>query len=104
MQILLLKTDLKSAYAMSEDERNLIQNLAPFLANVPKEQGQLVEKFQDLRDQLMETLRYALLISVRDETEIFKICLEFWDSLSSKYFHSQSSIPTGNFMTNFFPK
>ena len=86
-QILPLETDIKSAYTKgSDDEQKFIQNLALFLATYLKEHGQLIEKAADLRTQLMDTLRFVLLISVVDETEIFKICLEFWNTLASELY------------------
>ena len=46
------------------------------------EHGSLVEK-REMNDALLKALHYLLLISEVEEVEIFKICLEYWNSLAS---------------------
>ena len=59
-----------------------IQNLALYLCTYLKEHGSLVEKQTD-HEPLLKSLHYLLLISEVEETEIFKICLEYWNSLAA---------------------
>jgi len=77
-------TNVKEAYAnANDDEQNFIQNLALFLCSFLKEHGSLLEKKNDLKNSLLEGLFYLVLISEVEETEIFKICLEYWNSLAA---------------------
>lgn len=79
-----LNTDIKAAYACGQDqEQNFIQNLALFLCTFLKEHGSLAESQEVL---LRNALRYLVLISEVDEVEIFKICLEYWNSLASELY------------------
>ncbi|XP_072023623.1 exportin-1-like [Amphiura filiformis] len=83
-QMLPLHTNVKQAYATGRDEeQNFIQNLSIFLSTFFKEHVSLIERKPDLQDVLIEAHQYLILISEVDETEIFKICLEYWNSLSS---------------------
>ena len=49
------------------------------------EHGSLVEK-REMNDALLKALHYLLLISEVEEVEIFKICLEYWNSLASELY------------------
>nr|NVI73705.1 embargoed [Cucujiformia] len=81
-----LQTDIKSAYACGQDqEQNFIQNLALFLCTFLKEHGSLTENSVHV-DMLKNALRYLVLISEVEEVEIFKICLEYWNSLASELY------------------
>ncbi|XP_078589610.1 exportin-1-like isoform X2 [Branchiostoma floridae x Branchiostoma japonicum] len=107
-QMLPLATNIKVAYAQGkDDEQNFIQNLSLFLCTFLKEHGQLVEKNPELHPILLEkskiypsadekqmilsawpnvllqALHYLVLISEVDEIEIFKICLEYWNTLAA---------------------
>ncbi|KAH1003247.1 hypothetical protein HUJ05_011179 [Dendroctonus ponderosae] len=79
-----LKTDIKSAYACGQDqEQNFIQNLALFLCTFLKEHGILAEHQTPV---LVNALCYLVLISEVEEVEIFKICIEYWNSLASELY------------------
>lgn len=81
-----LQTDIKTAYACGQDqEQNFIQNLALFLCTFLKEHGTLAET-QNNVDVLRNALRYLVLISEVEEVEIFKICLEYWNSLAAELY------------------
>merc|ERR1719414_2384886 len=76
-------TNIKEAYANGIDvEQQFIQDLALFLCVYLKDHGALVEE-RELNDLLLKALHYLLLISEVEEVEIFKICLEYWNSLAS---------------------
>lgn len=44
----------------------------------------------------MQALQYLVLISEVDETEIFKICLEYWNSLVSDLYRESPFVATVN--------
>lgn len=78
-----VETNVKDAYKKGSDqEQNFIQNLALFFCTFLKEHGQLLEK-QGNQEPLLKALHYLLLISEVDDTEISKICLEYWNSLAA---------------------
>ncbi|KAL0169967.1 hypothetical protein M9458_034563, partial [Cirrhinus mrigala] len=90
-QMLPLNTNIRLAYANGkDDEQNFIQNLSLFLCTFLKEHGQLIEKRLNLRETLMEALHYMLLVSEVEETEIFKICLEYWNHLAAELYRERS--------------
>ncbi|XP_065056951.1 exportin-1-like [Rhopilema esculentum] len=119
-QMLPLDTNLKQAYVNgTDDEQKFIQNLAMFLSTFLKEHGHLLEKKAvgltpknssgyviesmepsfslkvDLKSTLLEGLQYLVLISEVEDTEIFKICLEYWSALASDlYRESPFSTPS----------
>ncbi|XP_065173281.1 exportin-1 [Atheta coriaria] len=76
-----LTTDIRSSYACGQDqEQNFIQNLALFLCTYLKVHSCTAE---EQHGALTNSLQYLVLISEVDEIEIFKICLEYWNSLAS---------------------
>ncbi|XP_017781771.1 PREDICTED: exportin-1 [Nicrophorus vespilloides] len=86
-----LQTDIRHAYSCGSDqEQNFIQNLAMFLCTFLKEHGNLAEKNPVSH---RNSLHYLLLISEVDEVEIFKICLEYWNALTSELYKDGSYIP-----------
>ena len=79
-------TDIKGAFKKGSDsEQMFIQNLDMFLCAFLKEHGQLLEK-QPIQEPLLKSLHYLLLISEVDDVEIFKICLEYWNSLAAELY------------------
>lgn len=76
-------TDIKAAYnAGREDEQKFIQNLALFFSTYLKEHGQLLEAKAELHNTLLEALHYLVLISDVEDTEIFKISLDYWNHIA----------------------
>lgn len=76
-------TNIKEAYSKGSDqEQNFIQNLALFFCTFLKEHGALLEK-QSFHEPLLKALHYLTLISEVDDTEISKICLEYWNALTA---------------------
>ena len=79
-------TNIKDAYANGVDaEQQFIQDLALFFCTYLKEHGTLVEK-GEMNETLLKALHYLILISEVEEVEIFKICLEYWNSLASELY------------------
>lgn len=77
-----LTTNIREAYSAGRDQEQVfIQNLALFLCTYLKEHGQLIER-KGLTNALIKAFRYLVLISEVEEVEIFKICLEFWNSIT----------------------
>ena len=62
-------------------EQQFIQDLALFFCTYLKEHAPLVEKGEN-NETLLKALHYLLLISEVEDVEIFKICLEYWNSLA----------------------
>lgn len=82
-----LETDIKTAYASGQDpEQNFIQNLALFLCTFLRDHGNLAENMVQHMDSLRNALSYLVLISEVEEVEIFKICLEYWNSLAAELY------------------
>jgi exportin-1 len=79
-----LNINLRDAYRNgSSDEQNFIQNLSLFLTAFLKDHGSLIEKSLENREMLQDALNYLVLISEVEDTEIFKICLEYWNMLTA---------------------
>lgn len=96
--ILPLPTDIRSAYACGQDqEQNFIQNLALFLCTFLKEHGNLAE---NSLPQLRSALHYLVLISEVEEVEIFKICLEYWNSVAAELYRDVPYGTTESFGSN----
>ncbi|KAM9840764.1 exportin-1-like [Aulostomus maculatus] len=90
-QILPLNTDVRLAYDQAKnEEQNFIHNLSLFLCTFQKVHGQFIERRPNLREMLMEALHYMLLLSKVEETEIFKICLEYWNHLAGELYRECS--------------
>jgi len=89
-----VETNIKQAYANGMDaEQQFIQDLALFFCSYLKEHGELVEK-SEMNETLLKSLHYLILISEVEEVEIFKICLEYWNSLASDLYR-ESPYATG---------
>nr|CAG4635920.1 EOG090X00LI [Eubosmina coregoni] len=89
-----LDINIKEAFAKGHDaEQNFIQNLAMFLCTMLRQHGQLMEHRE--KANVLKALQYLLLISEVEETEIFKICLEYWNALAADlYRETPFTIPT----------
>ncbi|CAB3223531.1 unnamed protein product [Arctia plantaginis] len=84
-----LTTNIREAYAAGRDQEQVfIQNLALFLCTYLKEHGTLIER-KGLTIALMKAFQYLVLISEVEEVEIFKICLEFWNSITADLYKMQ---------------
>ncbi|KAK6109291.1 Exportin-1 [Brugia pahangi] len=85
--------DLSDAYRRGTDaDQKFIANLAQFLGTFLKENSQLVEVFGDKTDELdlknahEMALQYLLKISMVDDVEVFKICLDYWNWLCAELY------------------
>lgn len=74
-------TDFAEAYeSSSNDDQELVLNLALFLCNFLNERLHLVEN-EENREVLLNAHLYLIKVSQVPEREIFKICLEYWAKL-----------------------
>lgn len=89
-------TDIAAVYAdSSDDDQELIVNLALFLTNFLSSHVQILETPQH-RDVLLNAHLYLIKISTVDEREIFKICLEYWAKLVADLYDEQQKFPGGD--------
>jgi exportin-1 len=76
-------TNLNQIYAGgSDDEQCFVQNLSMFLCTFLRVHAVLVEKRETV-DTVHKSLTYLVMISEVEDVEIFKICLEYWNSLAA---------------------
>ncbi|XP_037957389.1 exportin-1 [Teleopsis dalmanni] len=73
----------------SDTEQEFVQNLAMFLCTFLKEHGKLVEDTRHV-EFLNQALLYLVLISEVEDVEVFKICLEYWNSLVDDLYNSET--------------
>ncbi|KAL7643340.1 UNVERIFIED_CONTAM: hypothetical protein RMT77_006632 [Armadillidium vulgare] len=103
-EMLPLETNIKDAYSNGSDsDQQFIQNLALFLCTFLKDRGTLVE-MKLLNDALLKALQYLILISEVEDTEIFKICLEYWNVLASDLYRESPFLPPTGSPPVYHPK
>ncbi|PRP84096.1 exportin-1-like [Planoprotostelium fungivorum] len=96
--ILPVTTDIADAYEKgTEDDMKFVQQLSIFFTGFFKVHLPIFEK-PEFSAQLMDAHNYLAQISLVDDTEIFKICLEYWNKLASDLYHEpgQMLINTSN--------
>lgn len=93
LQLILPRTTcIKEAYAKgTDDEQQFIQNLSLFLCTYLKEHGSYLERNSQYNETLDLALNYLIQISEVDEVEIFKICLEYWNSFANRLYQARGS-------------
>eukprot|EP00123_Amoebidium_parasiticum_P017948 comp24043_c0_seq2/m.43098 comp24043_c0_seq2/g.43098 ORF comp24043_c0_seq2/g.43098 comp24043_c0_seq2/m.43098 type:complete len:1076 (-) comp24043_c0_seq2:246-3473(-) len=76
-------TNMPRAYRTgTSEEQDFVRFLSLFFTGFLKEHAQLLETTEEAQAGLLQGLEYLVQISDVDETEIFKICLEYWNSLA----------------------
>lgn len=91
--ILPLTTNIPEAYANgSSEEQAFIQNLALFLTSFFKSHIRVLESSQENISALLIGLEYLINISYVDDTEVFKVCLDYWNSLVLELFEARHNI------------
>lgn len=74
-------TDMAAAFESGDDaDEELIRNLALFLTNFLSTHLRVVET-PETTELLLNANFYLVKISVVDDREIFKICLEYWSKV-----------------------
>lgn len=87
--IIPLDVDIREAYKKGNDnEQKLVQNLALFLSTFMNNHQKLAIKA--CRQEVLEGLAYLVKISYVDDVEVFKICLDYWNSFAQNLYHSSN--------------
>ncbi|EOA19847.1 hypothetical protein CARUB_v10000095mg [Capsella rubella] len=89
-------TNIPEAYSSgSGDEQAFIQNLALFFTSFFKFHIRVLESAPEVVALLLAGLEYLINISYVDDTEVFKVCLDYWNSLVLELFdaHHNSDNP-----------
>lgn len=85
-------TNIPEAYANgSTEEQAFIQNLALFFTSFYKSHIRILETTPENRAALLMGLQYLISISYVDDTEVFKVCLDYWNALVSELFEAHHS-------------
>ncbi|ETI20238.1 hypothetical protein G647_08272 [Cladophialophora carrionii CBS 160.54] len=88
-----LDTDFRDAYAKAKSrEQEYILNLAIFLTNYFSAHLQTIERLPN-PDYLLHGHFYLIKISLIDDREIFKICLEYWNKLVQELYEEMQQLP-----------
>ncbi|MCL7029238.1 hypothetical protein MKW94_000042, partial [Papaver nudicaule] len=91
--ILSPSTNLPDAYAQgSSDEQAFIQNLALFFTAFFKSHIRVLEATPENIAALLMGLEYLISISYVDDTEVFKVCLDYWNSLVLELFEAHNAL------------
>ncbi|KAM7463572.1 hypothetical protein LguiA_031693 [Lonicera macranthoides] len=86
-------TNIPEAYANgSGDEQAFIQNLALFFTSFYKSHIRVLESSQENISGLLMGLDYLTNISYVDDTEVFKVCLDYWNSLVLELFEAHHNL------------
>ncbi|CAK9231678.1 unnamed protein product [Sphagnum troendelagicum] len=86
-------TDVSKAYASGSDEDQFfIQNLAMFFTSFYKSHISVLETTQENQAILLMGLEYLIGISYVEDTEVFKVCLDYWNSLVCDLFQSECNM------------
>ncbi|KAL1539840.1 Exportin-1, variant 2 [Salvia divinorum] len=99
--ILPSNTNFVEAYANgTSEEQAFIQNLALFFTSFYKAHIRVLESSQENLNLLLVGLEYLINISYVDDTEVFKVCLDYWNSLVLELFEAHHNLdsPAGNMM------
>jgi exportin-1 len=89
-------TKIPEAYSSgSGEEQAFIQNLALFFTSFFKFHIRVLESTPEVVSLLLAGLEYLINISYVDDTEVFKVCLDYWNSLVLELFdaHHNSDNP-----------
>ncbi|KAG2333782.1 hypothetical protein Bca52824_004962 [Brassica carinata] len=92
-------TNIPEAYSSgSGEEEAFIQNLALFFTSFFKFHIRVLESLPDTVALLLAGLEYLIKISYVDDTEVFKVCLDYWNTLVLELFdaHHNSDNPAAS--------
>ncbi|CAH9070808.1 unnamed protein product [Cuscuta epithymum] len=87
------QTNIPEAYAQgSNEDQAFIQNLALFFTSFFKSHIRVLEVSQENINALLMGLDYLINISYVDDTEVFKVCLDYWNSLVLDLFEAHHNV------------
>ncbi|CAM0878206.1 unnamed protein product [Alopecurus aequalis] len=93
LQAILPPGSIPNAYANgSNDEQAFIQNLALFFTAFFKSHIRILEASPENRAALLLGLEYLTGISFVDDTEVFKVCLDYWNVFVLELFEAHNQI------------
>ncbi|GAA0141843.1 transporter [Lithospermum erythrorhizon] len=91
--ILPLSTNIPGAYANGvSEEQAFIQNLALFFTSFFKGHSPVLESAQESIHLLLMGLEYLISISYVDDIEVFKVCLDYWNSSVLELFEANHNL------------
>ncbi|XP_061995641.1 protein EXPORTIN 1A [Rosa rugosa] len=91
--ILPTTTNIPEAYANgSGEEQAFIQNLALFFTSFYKSHIRVLETNPENVNALLMGLEYLISISYVDDTEVFKVCLDYWNSLVLELYEAHNNL------------
>ncbi|XP_050387160.1 protein EXPORTIN 1A [Argentina anserina] len=91
--ILPTTTNIPEAYGNgSGEEQAFIQNLALFFTSFFKSHIRVLETNQENVNALLMGLEYLISISYVDDTEVFKVCLDYWNSLVLELYEAHNNL------------
>nr|XP_043627254.1 protein EXPORTIN 1A-like [Erigeron canadensis] len=91
--VLPVSTNIPDAYGNgSTEEQAFIQNLALFFTSFYKFHIRILESTQENISALLMGLEYLLNISYVDDTEVFKVCLDYWNSFVLELFEANHNL------------
>ncbi|KAG8381654.1 hypothetical protein BUALT_Bualt06G0144000 [Buddleja alternifolia] len=86
-------TNFLEAYANgTTEEQAFIQNLALFFTSFYKSHIRVLESSPENINALLAGLEYLINISYVDDTEVFKVCLDYWNSLVLELFEAHHNL------------
>ncbi|GMN44193.1 hypothetical protein TIFTF001_013376 [Ficus carica] len=91
--VLPFNTNIPEAYGHgSSEEQAFIQNLALFFTSFYKSHIRVLEAPGDNIAALLMGLEYLIKISYVDDTEVFKVCLDYWNSFVLELFEAHHNL------------
>ncbi|KAI5082300.1 hypothetical protein GOP47_0002043 [Adiantum capillus-veneris] len=91
--ILVPGTNIPEAYANgSDNDQAFIQNLALFFTSFFKAHIGVLERTHENQTALLLGLEYLIGISYVDDTEVFKVCLDYWNSLVCDLYQTECNV------------
>ncbi|KAL5568216.1 hypothetical protein UlMin_024791 [Ulmus minor] len=91
--ILPLSTNIPEVYGNgSSEEQAFIQNLALFFTSFFKSHVRVLESSRENMTPLLMGLEYLINISYVDDTEVFKVCLDYWNSFVLELFEAHHNL------------
>ncbi|PKU62461.1 protein EXPORTIN 1A [Dendrobium catenatum] len=96
-------TNIPEAYANgSSEDQAFILNLALLFTSFFKSHIQILEAADENRTALLLGLEYLIGVSYVDETEVFKVCLDYWNLLVLKLFEAHNTLDNPSLAASIF--